>query len=324
MSAVLTDVAAVAIGRNEGARLLACLASLEGQVSTVVYVDSGSTDGSIQAARAAGVEVVELDMSKPFTAARARNAGFARVRQIAPDVRFVQFLDGDCEIAADWIRTSHAALVGEPDIAVACGRRREKFPDATIWNRMIDNEWASSRPGDVRACGGDAMMRVSVFEEIGGFNPQLIAGEEPEFCYRMRQAGWRIRRLENEMTRHDAALTRFSQFWQRAKRTGHTYAEGAAMYGSGPERYRVAETRRTLFWGVGVPLAAVALAVFVSPWALLILLAWPLQVLRMRLRGERWEEAIFLTLGKIPEAQGVAGFWLGRLTGRRRGLIEYK
>ena len=317
-------VAAVAIGRNEGARLLASLASLKGQVARVVYVDSGSTDDSVAAARAAGVEVVELDMSVPFTAARARNAGFARIREIAPELRLVQFLDGDCEVAGGWIDTARAALLAEPDVAAVCGRRREKFPEASLWNRMIDREWAAAAPGEVRACGGDSMMRVAAFEAVGGFDPGLIAGEEPELCYRMRQAGWRILRLDAEMTRHDAALTRFSQFWQRARRTGHTYAEGAAMYGHGPERYRVAETRRALLWGLALPLAALLGVVLVSPWALLLLLAWPAQALRMMLRGSRWEEAVFLTLGKLAEVQGIAGYWRGRLTGRRRGLIEYK
>lgn len=319
----MADMAVVAIGRNEGARLLACLASLAGRAPVVVYVDSGSTDGSVAAARAAGAEVVALDMGQPFTAARARNAGFARVREIAPDVAFVQFLDGDCEVAAGWLDTARAALLAEPDLAVVCGRRREKFPEATVWNRMIDREWASTPPGEALACGGDAMMRVAAFEQAGGFNPGLIAGEEPELCYRMRAKGWRIRRLDAEMTRHDAALTRVGQWWQRARRTGHTYAEGAAMYGRGPERYRVAELRRALLWGAGVPLAA-GFGALASPWALLLLLAWPAQMLRLWLRGTPWEDAVFLTLGKLAEVQGILGYWRGRLTGRRRGLIEYK
>jgi GT2 family glycosyltransferase len=320
----MTDVAVVAIGRNEGARLLACLASVAGQAAAVVYVDSGSTDGSVAAAQAAGAAVVALDMTRPFTAARARNAGFARVQEIAPQVEFVQFLDGDCEVAAGWLDTARAALAAEPQVAVVCGRRREKFPGASIWNRMIDREWAATPPGEVAACGGDAMMRVAAFAQVGGFDPGLIAGEEPELCYRMRAKGWRIRRLDAEMTRHDAALTRMSQWWQRARRTGHTYAEGVAMYGRGPERYRVAELRRALVWGAGVPLAAVLGAVFVSPWALALMLAWPAQMLRLRLRGEPWADAVFLVLGKPAEVQGIAGYWRGRLTGRRRGLIEYK
>ena len=161
-------------------------------------------------------------------------------------------------------------------------------------------------------------------DQVGGYSEELIAGEEPEMCYRMRQKGWRVRRIDAEMTHHDADLTRFSQWWQRGRRTGHTYAEGAALYGRGPERYRVAELRRTLFWGLGVPLAALLGAFLVSPWALLILLAWPAQVLRLMLRGETPQEAFFLTFDKLSETQGALGYWRGRLTGQRRKLIEYK
>ena len=56
-------------------RLRQCLLSVGS--ATIVYVDSGSTDGSIACAQSLGVESCpELDLSIPFTAARARNAGF--------------------------------------------------------------------------------------------------------------------------------------------------------------------------------------------------------------------------------------------------------
>ncbi|MDY6925412.1 MAG: glycosyltransferase [Pseudomonadota bacterium] len=316
-------VAAVAIGRNEGERLKRCLASLSGRAAPVVYVDSGSTDGSVEAARAAGAHVVELDLSTPFTAARARNAGLARVAELDPRGALVQVLDGDCELDPDWLPQAVAAIASEPDLAVVCGRRREKFPEASLWNRLIDAEW-DTPVGEARACGGDALMRRAALDAVGGYREDLIAGEEPEMCYRMRQKGWRIRRIDAEMTRHDAALTRVGQWWARSRRAGHAYAAVEALHGKGPEGFRRAETRRALLWGAGIPLAAILGAVFVSGWALLLLLAFPLQGLRLALRGVPMTRAIFLTLGKIPEAQGVIGFHADRLTGRRRGLIEYK
>ena len=316
-------VAAVAIGRNEGERLKRCLASLSGRAAPVVYVDSGSTDGSVEAARAAGAHVVELDLSTPFTAARARNAGLARVAELDPAGALVQVLDGDCELDPDWLPQAMAAIASEPDLAVVCGRRREKFPEASLWNRLIDAEW-DTPVGEARACGGDALMRRAALDAVGGYREDLIAGEEPEMCYRMRAKGWRIRRIDAEMTRHDAALTRVGQWWARSRRAGHAYAAVEALHGKGPEGFRRAETRRALLWGAGIPLAAILGAVFVSEWALLLLLAFPLQGLRLALRGVPMTRAIFLTLGKIPEALGVIGFHADRLTGRRRGLIEYK
>ena len=216
-----------------------------------------------------------------------------------------------------------AALEAETDLAVVCGRRREKFPEATIWNRMIDLEW-DTPVGEAKACGGDALMRREALEEVGGYDPTFIAGEEPEMCYRMRAKGWRIRRVDAEMTRHDADMTTLSQWWQRCRRTGHTYAEGVATYGRGPERYRVRELRSTMLWALAVPGVAVLGAVLWSPWALAVLLAWPAQMLRLWRRGMPGAQAVFLVLGKLPEAQGALGYWWGRLTGQQRRLIEYK
>lgn len=318
------QIAAIAIGRNEGTRLEACLLSLVGQANPIVYVDSGSTDGSVEMARGRGATVVELDMSVPFTAARARNAGIARVREVAPDVVFIQFLDGDCALDANWIDTARAVLLADPNLAVVCGRRRERFPKASLWNQMIDNEW-DTPIGEARACGGDALMRIEALEAVGGYPDQMIAGEEPEMCFRMRRQGWRIRRLDAEMTLHDAAMTKVSQWWQRSRRAGHAYGEGAALHGrETDERYNVAETRRALLWGVVVPGVAVLGSLFVTPWAMLILFAWPLQVLRLAAKGMAFQEAFFMVAGKMPESQGVLGYWKNRVTGKQRRLIEYK
>ena len=315
-----TEIGAVAIGRNEGQRLVRCLAALVPAVDRVVYVDSGSTDGSVAAAKAAGAEVVVLEADMPFTAARARNAGLDRLRETGMPP-FVQFIDGDCEIRSGWIPTALDFLRAREDVAVVCGRRRERHPDATIWNRLIDREW-DTPVGEAKACGGDSLMRTRAVEAVGGFDPTLIAGEEPELCVRLRRADWRIWRLDAEMTLHDAAMTRIGQWWRRTARAGHAAAEGMAMYGAPPERHGVEKTRRAILWGAVLPAAAILPAPF-WPWSLLLLLAYPPQILRLS-RREGWLRATFLTLGKIPEAQGAIGFGLGRLTGRRGRIIEYK
>ena len=317
---MVTDrVDAVVIGRNEGARLAICLDSLRPQVRRVIYVDSGSTDDSLTTARARGAEVVALDMSVPFTAARARNAGLAALAADAPD--FVQLVDGDCEVRADWVSTALRAMADHPRAVVVCGRRRERYPDATIYNRLCDAEW-DTPVGEALACGGDALMRYSAVQAVGGYDPTLIAGEEPDLCLRLRRAGGEVWRIDAEMTLHDAAMTRFGQWWQRSRRAGHAFAEGAWRYGRAPEKHWLRETRRALIWGAGVPVVALV-AGLIHPAGLLLLLAWPLQMARLAPRMG-WRTAFFTVLGKLPEAQGALGFYLGRLIGRRRGLIEYK
>ncbi|HEY8427383.1 MAG TPA: glycosyltransferase [Sandaracinaceae bacterium] len=327
----LRDVGVVAIGRNEGERLARCLASVEGRVELVVYVDSGSTDGSVELARRMGCEVVELDPSVPFTAARARNAGVAHLRRRVPAVRYVQFVDGDCELAEGWLERARARLEARADLAVACGRRRERRPEASIYNLLCDVEW-DTPVGEASACGGDAMMRLDALAAAGGFDETLIAGEEPELCVRLRRAGYRIERLDAEMTLHDAAITRFSQWWRRTKRAGHAYAEGAARHGRSPERHFVRETRRIWLWGAVVPALAIGGAVPSLGLSLGLFAAYGVSAARAyravrrrgRPRGDALPYALFTTLGKFPELVGMIEYHASRARGRRRALIEYK
>jgi hypothetical protein len=113
-------------------------------------------------------------------------------------------------------------------------------------------EW-NAPTGEVDASGGDVLFRCPVFLELGGFNPRMIAGEEPELCVRVRERGYKILRLEAEMTLHDAAMTRFSQWWTRATRGGHAFAEGMALHGKGASRHSVRETLSALVYGMALP-----------------------------------------------------------------------
>ncbi len=243
--------AIVVIGRNEGDRLKRCLLSLPREVPTV-YVDSGSTDGSTEFARSIGVEVAELDMTIPFTAARARNAGWRRMAAINPGLHFIQFLDGDCELNSDWLRRSIHALIDEDALAAVFGRRRERYAHASIYNRMCDDEW-NTPVGIAEACGGDALFRLDALQMVGGYSETLIAGEEPDLCLRLRHKGWKLRRLDAEMTLHDAAITSFRAFWKRTERSGFAYAEHVWRHG----KSAIPSWRRQLygivFWGLLIP-----------------------------------------------------------------------
>ncbi|MEE4187002.1 MAG: glycosyltransferase family A protein [Roseobacter sp.] len=320
------DLAVVIIGRNEGARLIQGLKSVAG-ANRVIYVDSGSTDGSQLAADKAGAEVVSLDMTTRFTAARARNAGLARLREQGVTPAFVQFMDGDCELQPGWLHTARAFLEDNPEVGVVFGRRRERFPEATPYNRMCDWEW-DVPIGEADACGGDALMRMAALDAIGGYDPTLIAGEEPEMCVRLRAKGWKIWRIDAEMTLHDAAMIRLGQFWSRARRAGHAWAEGAAIHGAPPERHCVSQVQRALLWGAFVPFAILLLSLALGPVAFALFAVYPLRALRFALRDggtrEAWERAWLLSLGKFAEAAGVIEYHLRRLAGRPRGLIEYK
>lgn len=317
-------IGAVAIGRNEGERLVRCLASLQSAGCPIVYVDSGSTDGSAAAALAAGAEVVALDMGRPFTAARARSEGVAALEAAAPGLDGVLFIDGDCELEPGFLATAEAFLAGHADVAVVCGRRRERFPEASPYNRLIDREWHTPI-GEAQACGGDALYRLAAYRAVGGFDPAMLAGEEPELCARLRAAGWRVMRIDAPMTIHDAAMHRFGQWWNRAIRSGMGYVQAwrATRSEGAPGLYRSQIVRATL-WAGALPLVSLGLALAVSPWWLLL---WPgltlLQAARLARRDGPFAAALAV-VGKYAELRGIARFLLENARGTRRDAVTYK
>jgi glycosyltransferase involved in cell wall biosynthesis len=326
------DVALIAIGRNEGERLKSCLRSVMPAAKTVVYVDSGSTDGTPQFAAAAGCRVVELDPAKPFSAARARNEGFACVQAVDPDVPFIQFLDGDCDLMDGWLDAGVAALRARPDVAIVCGHVRELFPEATIYNKLADLQWQMT-PGEILSSGGRFLIRTEVFAAVDGFRADVIAAEDDEFCIRVRAQGWKILQLDAEMARHDMAMTRFSEFWRRSKRTGHAYAHVAALHAGNGEAYFVRDIRRILVWALVVPLLALCAAPFTRGLSLVALVGlYGLQFVHNYLSGRRrgWSardsliSSYFNAIFKFPALLGLLEYQWRHWRGESFRIIEYR
>jgi len=321
-------IGVIIIGRNEGERLVRCLESTDGQVDHIVYVDSGSNDDSVAMAKSKGVSIVELDLSSPFTAGRARNAGFNRLYELDACINYVQFIDGDCELIEGWLEAAVSALQENDSCAIACGRLKEKNPESSIFNTLCDMEW-DTPVGFVNGCGGIFMVKSSVFEELGGFKESLVAGEEPELCVRVRKAGFSIHRIAEDMAWHDANIYHFSQWWKRAVRSGHAYAEGAWLHGNSSEKHWVRETKSNWLWGGSFPL--LLLLSLIWPSALMLMLVYPLQMFRIsrraclhRTKRERRLFAIFCVLAKLPLMQGQTKFHINRLFGSKSRIIEYK
>jgi GT2 family glycosyltransferase len=325
-------VAIVAIGRNEGDRLKSCLAAVLAGGSIVVYVDSGSSDGSAEYARSIGCNVLELDPMRPFSAARARNEGFARAMELEPDAAFVQFLDGDCTLVDHWLETGIAALIERQDVGIVCGHVNEVHPEASVYNRLSDLEWQQT-PGEARSAGGRFMIRSEVFSAAGGFRPDVIAAEDDELCIRVRGLGWKILVLDVPMAMHDLAMTRFSEWWLRTRRTGHAYAHVAALHGKGEERYFVRDCRKVWLWALILPISALLLAPVTRGLSLLALLGlYALQFCRIYLGAKRrgWKTpdaviyAFFTVVGKFPMLEGLFDYHWRQRRGHAMTIIEYK
>jgi len=333
----------VAIGRNEGERLKRCLRSVCGLTPRVVYVDSGSTDGSVEFAKSLDVEVLPLDTSTTFTMARARNAGWRLLIHKWPEVHFIHFIDGDCELIDGWVPSAREFLDSQPEVAAVCGRRRERYPEASVYNRLCEAEW-NTPPGLAKACGGDSLIRRTAIEAVGGYNEALIAGEEPEMCLRLRQAGWKIWRLNTDMTLHDANILRWGQWWRRCLRGGYGAADVAARTAADPAcggeilfGSQVTSARQWVGGGAALLVAALVLVLAGLWWAGLLLVlalagALALQAARIAKgalkRCGGWQAAAeygaFTVLAKLPQFLGVWKYEQDARTRRSARMIEYK
>jgi GT2 family glycosyltransferase len=324
-------VAIVAIGRNEGERLKSALHAATSSSRDITYVDSGSTDGSVEFAHSMGCQVVELTRDQPFSAARARNEGFARAMNSDPEPELVQFIDGDCALAEGWLDIGIETLALRADAAIVCGHVREIHPRASFYNRLFDLEWRQ-KPGEIDACGGIFLVRPEVFRAVGGFRADVIAAEDNEFCVRVRRAGHKILMLNAPMVWHDADMHHFHQWWRRARRTGHAYAQVAAIHGKSKERYFVRECRRVWIWGLVIPAIAIVSALFTRGWSLLLLAVYPLQFASIFSRGIRqgWSAgnasvyAFFTVLGKFPALEGMCAYYWRQMRGKTPTIMEHK
>ena len=327
----------VVIGRNESAHLEACLQSVRSldypqDHISLRYVDSDSRDNSCEIAGAAGAQVIHLT-GLPMTAARGRNAGWMAAQPVQGSL--ILFLDGDTQVHPGFLRKAVRAIA-DPSIAAVWGHRRESQTEASVYNRILDLDWIYPA-GFTAFFGGDVLVRRSALESVGGFNPELIAGEEPELCRRLREKGWKILHIDTPMTRHDLRITHFSQYWRRSTRAGHAYAQVSAMFARTSDPFWSAEAKRNLIRGalllLFVSLTLVASVALRSVWIpaaslSLLLLAALRSAYKVRHRSSSWATLFIFGLHshfqEIPIFVGQISYLAAKARRRQMTLIEYK
>ncbi|HEY0308950.1 MAG TPA: glycosyltransferase family 2 protein [Acidobacteriaceae bacterium] len=326
-------ISVVIIGRNEGERLRACLASVaamrhEDFALELIYVDSNSTDNSLSIAQSAGAHTLTVDTRYP-TAGLARNIGWN-----AATGEYILFLDGDTILDPDFVRTVLPSLADDTIVAV-CGNRRESHPERSIYNRVLDLDW-NGPAGLVDYCGGDALFRRSALQLCNGYDPSLIAGEEPDLCRRLRAHGLHILHIDTPMTMHDLAITRFSQWWRRHTRTGYAYAQISERYRHTPIPLWLRESKANILRAVALTLLfnisiLCALAVW-SIWPLifgLLFFATLVQRTALKARDKAADIPTRMAYGVHSHLQQIPIF-IGQLNYRTRRrktrpqLVEYK
>ena len=318
------QVVSIIIGRNEGDRLERAFQSVEHAGIRSIYVDSASTDNSIEIAKRHGIPYIELSQDTPLSAARARNAGFKWVLDNHPDAKYVHLLDGDCTLDPSWLDAAVNVLDQNSELAAVTGRLRERDLDKSVYAKLSDMGWYI-RPGEILSAGGIVTVKRQAFEEVDGFDETLIAGEEPEFYLRLRKAGYKLRCLEQEIGTHDSNISSYSEWWKRTIRTGFSYAN-AAEWGRWQR-----ERRSLVVWGGILPCSIAVSFFFSTLLAVLLAFLYPLQIVRVFFKmkipygpADRLLFAFFCVIDKIPEFLGFLKYHYARVTGRKQEIIEYK
>ena len=326
-------MAAVVIGRNEGERLRSSLRSVQTAGLPLVYVDSGSTDGSAALANGLGVPVVELDPARPFSAGRGRNEGLDEAQRRWPDLRCVMFLDGDCVLDPSFPAAAAAALDADRQRAIVTGHLSERHPERSVYNRLCAIEWRSPAGPitNMNALGGIMMVRVEAFRAVGGFDTKAIAGDEPDLGVRLGLAGYSILKIDAPMASHDAHILTFRQWWTRAVRGGHALAHRFARHGRSEFRDGRRELTSAMFWGLVLPLAVLVLLSPTRGLSLLFLAGYGLLAARVyrnyRRAGLDKSDARlmsrFILYSKFAEVVGFGRYLRNRARNDFR-IIEYK
>jgi cellulose synthase/poly-beta-1,6-N-acetylglucosamine synthase-like glycosyltransferase len=328
------QLSVIIIGRNEGQRLVDCIRSVQAmnyplEDMEIIYVDSDSTDESCTHAEALGVKVMVVHPERP-AAAIGRNAGWR-----AATAPLILFLDGDTILQPDFVKNALPNF-NDPQVAVVCGHCREFHPEISVYQRVIDLDWIYP-PGISEFCGGNALIRRQILEEVGGYNPKLIAGEEPEMCQRIRACGYFILHIDIPMILHDLAIYSWSQYWQRAIRTGHAFAEVSTLLRNTNTPLWQHESRKNWLHAAAlVSLLGIGLVVTLllkSLWPLFLTVLFYLllsvrSAIKARWKSDNWVTLLWYGLHSqfqhLPIALGQLSYHYHRWRGKQRRLIEYK
>ncbi len=311
----------VVIGLNEAAHLEACLrsaqeASWPSSKKEVLYVDSGSTDGSMEIAQGAGVRVLRLEDPKP-NASKGRNLGWKNAQG-----ELVQFLDGDMELHPDWLERGWTFLEDHPDVGLVAGIVSERHPE-NIFCRLFQLDWGDPKDGPVKVVGGAALYKMEALKKTGGFDPSLGGGEEPELCWRLRNRhGLSAWMLAVPMATHDLAMSTVGQWWRRAVRDGKSFAAVATrFFGTSDPLWRK-HLINLLLVGSSLPLALLLSFLLSSflPLLIFFLVLGGLIARKALQWGKKTGDAklgllygLHVYLGKFPLALGAWSYLLKRI-----------
>jgi glycosyltransferase involved in cell wall biosynthesis len=231
--------------RNGRATIADCLDALASQRDSpayeVVVVDNGSVDATAEVVRRHPVQAVLVSEPRPGSYA-ARNAGVA-----VAGGRVLAFTDADCTPEPGWLAAACGVLDAGADLAGG-GIAMDASPNPTLVERYdravyLRQEDLVTQHG--WAVTANLVIRRSVFDVVGTFDPSLPSGGDRDFCLRAAAAGCRLVYAPEAVVRH-RPRTRLREIWKVNRRIGGGLRRRPSS--DRPRPWRDPELRQPLEW----------------------------------------------------------------------------
>lgn len=214
----------VVIPNWNGVEMLAkCLQSLKQQSlkHTVIVVDNGSTDKSI--------EMIEKNFKEVVILKNSKNLGF--VGGVNPGINYalenqataIALFNNDAIADENWLKNMYETLQKEEKAGiVTCKLLRDdkKHLDSTgdfysVWGipfprgrNQIDNKQFDSEKYIFGASGGASIYRPKMLREIGYFDERFFAYyEDVDISFRAQLAGWKVLYEPKAIAYHEVSAT---------------------------------------------------------------------------------------------------------------------
>lgn len=315
----------VVIGRNEGMRLVESLTAAKEFGCPIIYVDSRSSDGSVNRVNEMNINVLILDQDKPINASRARNEGYKYLLENNPDLEFIHFIDGDTVFDPMWNNIAIDILSINPSLAVICCVLKEKNRHCSIFARLLEIEWRLMTKCNGK-CGGNATIRVSALLSVGGYDEDLIAGADPDLYRRISNKGFHLKVVNKELAEHDARMLKLSQWWTRGVKSGFGYSDIINRYNF------TGGMRSAIIWGGIIPFIFILSSVNYGFLGWVVLLLYPMQATRIYFskeiscldKGDKYFYCCNILLSKFPQLYGAFKYLMFKTLKVNKKAIQYK
>lgn len=191
----------IIIGKNEEKHLKKCFQSVVKAVSGIkdsemIYVDSASTDRSVEIAQLFPARILQLKPEWELSAAAGRYIGFLR-----SEGKYLFFIDGDSFIYRGWLSHAIRFMDENPAVSGVAGVVHEIFlgSDGSVCGFLRNRYGQDDQTVEASTLGGIALYRQHTLEKVGPFNPYIPVDEERELALRIRKDGLKIVRIPEPM-----------------------------------------------------------------------------------------------------------------------------